>query len=337
MLTATNLRKGFVLERDVFGRPRQSMVAVDGVSLEVRPGETVALVGESGCGKSTTAELMLLLQEPDEGVIELDGVDLTASSASARRRSRQRLQVVFQDPYSSLDPTQTIASALEEPMRIHGRGTSSDRRERVRSMLERVGLPLDHVGLRRYPSEFSGGQRQRLAIARALVLDPSYVVLDEAVSALDVSTQAQVLMLLQELQTEFNLGYLFISHDLGVVRQIAKTVAVMYLGRIVEVGPATSLYERPRHPYTIGLLNSVPASDPVVQRAKRSITVIGEPPDPTKRPSGCAFHPRCLYAEARCVEEDPLLRVVEGRLVACHFAERVGDVEGNTLSEAATP
>jgi peptide/nickel transport system ATP-binding protein len=323
MLRGIELRKSFVLERDLFGRPRRTMTVVDGVTLEVRPGETVAVVGESGCGKSTTAELLVLLQRPDGGEVELDGVALSAAPAAQVRRARRHLQIVFQDPYASLDPTQAIGSALAEPLRAHHLGDRAAQRARVREMLERVGLPTDESMLQRYPAEFSGGQRQRLAIARALVLEPRYLVLDEAVSALDVSTQAQILQLLEELQRDLGLGYVFISHDLGVVRHIADVAVVMYLGRIVERGPVGELFRRPAHPYTAALLRSVPVTDPAVQRQRRTVILSGEPPDPAHRPAGCSFHPRCPHARPVCAEQPVALREVDGRWVACHRAEEI--------------
>ena len=333
MLRGVGLSKSFVVEHNLLGRPTERITVVDDVSLDVPTGTTVALVGEAGCGKSTTAELMLMLQRPDSGVVEMDGQDLTAASTRELRRARRSLQVVFQDPYSSMDPTQTVLSALCEPLNIHGVGDRRSRRERIDEMLERVGLPLDDEGLRRYPAEFSGGQRQRLAIARALVLGPKYVVLDEAVSALDVSTQALVVNLLSELRRDLDLGYVFISHDLGVVRQAADVCAVMYLGRIVEVGPARTLYESARHPYTQGLLRSVPVANPSVQRRRRSGggEIAGEPPDVARRPSGCAFHPRCPHAIEECAEVEPALRDVDGRQVACHLAETI-DVPAQVVS-----
>jgi oligopeptide/dipeptide ABC transporter ATP-binding protein len=337
MLRGTDLRKSFVLERDVFGRARRTMTVVDGVSLEVRPGETVGVVGESGCGKSTTAELLVLLQQPDAGTVELDGEVLSGAEPARLRRARRHLQIVFQDPYSSLDPTQAVGSALAEPLRAHRIGDRAAQRDRVRAILERVGLPSDDQMLQRYPAEFSGGQRQRLAIARALVVEPRYVVLDEAVSALDVSTQAQILQLLRDLQRDLGLGYVFISHDLGVVRHVADVVVVMYLGRIVERGPVRDLFRRPAHPYTAALLRSVPVTDPAKQRRRRATILAGEPPDPAHRPAGCSFHPRCPHARPVCAQEPVTLREVDGRWVACHRAEEIAVSVATSASVAPEP
>lgn len=321
MLKGTELRKSFVTRRDLLGRPVERIEVVRSVSLEVRRGETLALVGESGSGKSTTAELMLMLQEVDSGRVEVDGVDVTAADRGDLRRLRRKLQVVFQDPYASLDPTQNVISAMTEPLRVHRLGSASDRRESAKEKLTQVGLPLDDDGLKRYPAEFSGGQRQRLAIARALILEPDYLVLDEAVSALDVSTQAQILELLGHIRDEKALGYLFISHDLGVVRHVADLVAVMYLGEIVELAPAAELYRAPLHPYTAALVGAVPFPNPAIQRARRASLPVGEPPDAANRPDGCSFRARCPHAAPVCSDEAPVLRVVDDRRVACHFAE----------------
>lgn len=323
MLIGSELKKSFVIERNFIGRPTKQITAVDGVSVAVKPGSTVAVVGESGCGKSTLAELILMLQTPDSGSVTLDGKNVTGANSAELRSIRRQLQVVFQDPYSSLDPSQTIGSALEEPLVIHRIGTPKERRERVQTALDRVGLGSITSVFERYPSEFSGGQRQRIAIARALIVEPKYVMLDEAVSALDVSTQAQVMSLLGQLQDESNLGYLFISHDLGVVRHLADEVAVMYLGKVVEAANVLDLYSTPRHPYTAALLASVPQPDPDRQRKRRALAVAGEPPDPADRPSGCAFHPRCPYAREVCAEQQPELRVVGDTQVACHFADEL--------------
>ena len=321
MLVATDLVKTYVVERNLFGRARKSITAVDGVSLDVAEGHTLAIVGESGCGKSTTAEMILMLQKPDQGAVVIDSQDLTTASRSALRQARLHLQVVFQDPYASLDPSQKIGSTLAEPLVIHRIGDRSEHKDRVRQILTQVGLPATDDILDRYPGQFSGGQRQRLAIARALIVNPRYVVLDEAVSALDVSTQAQVLTLLRELQDKRGLAYLFISHDLGVVRQMASEIAVMYLGRVVERGDAAQIYAQPRHPYTADLLRAVPVADPRQQRAHRKQMISGEPPDPAHRPVGCAYHPRCPFAKDLCKEQTPELRSLGGQQVACHFAE----------------
>ena len=293
--------------------------AVDGVSFTVGRGETLALVGESGCGKTTVGRTLLRLQEPTAGKASFDGTDLFALSGSALRAMRRRLQIVFQDPYSSLDPRMTIGDSVAEGIEIHGLAKGAAVRARVEALLAEVGLDASYVD--RYPHEFSGGQRQRIGIARALAVEPSFIVCDEPVSALDVSVQAQVLNLLGDLQKSRGLSYLFIAHDLAVVRQLAHRVAVMYLGRIVEIGPTDDVLSRPRHPYTQALLSAVPEPDPT--RARTRLVLAGEPPSPSSPPSGCAFHPRCFHPkkDARCSAERPELRPFERAQVACHYAE----------------
>jgi peptide/nickel transport system ATP-binding protein len=298
------------------GRPVR---AVDGVSFEVGRGETVALVGESGCGKSSVGRTILRLQEPTSGRAVFDGIDVFALDRAALRRLRRRMQIIFQDPYSSLNPRMTVGSAVAEGIEIHGLAKGADVARRVAALLEEVGLDPGYA--RRYPHEFSGGQRQRIGIARALAVEPSFIVCDEPVSALDVSVQAQVLNLLADLQRERGLSYLFIAHDLAVVRQIARRVEVMYLGRIVESGPTEALLASPRHPYTVALLSAVPEPDPTRRRSR--IVLSGDLPSPSNPPSGCPFHTRCFHPgrNERCRTELPLLRPVGATLAACHYAE----------------
>ncbi len=293
--------------------------AVDGVSFTLHSGKTLAVVGESGCGKSTLARLSTLLEEPTAGELLIDGNPTAAISPARRRELRLSVQMVFQNPYGSLNPRKTVGAILEEPLAINHRGNRPERIEAARAMMAKVGLRQDQYG--RHPHMFSGGQRQRIAIARALMLHPRVVVADEPVSALDVSIQAQVLNLLMDLQDELHLAYLFISHDLSVVRHIAHEVMVMYLGRPVEHAPKTSLFDNPRHPYTRTLLAATPSADPA--RRKVAVTVKGELPSPLNPPPGCAFESRCPYAAPRCRAERPELRSVAGHLVACHFAETV--------------
>jgi peptide/nickel transport system ATP-binding protein len=297
-----------------YGSGRDRLRAVDGVSFEVGRGETVALVGESGCGKSTLGRAVLRLEPVERGRIDFDGIDLVGQSARALKRLRPRLQIVFQDPWGSLNPRLTVGETLAVPLAVQGIGRA-ERAERVGAMLAEVGLPLGSDRL--YPHEFSGGQRQRVAIARALVSKPDLVVCDEPVSALDLSVQAQILNLLVRLKREFGLAYLFVSHDLAVVRHIADRVLVMYLGRVVESAPSEALWSRPLHPYTRALIEAVP--DPA--RRRPAVPLAGDLPDPRSPPSGCRFRSRCPIATARCAEEDPGVREIEpGHAVACHLA-----------------
>jgi oligopeptide/dipeptide ABC transporter ATP-binding protein len=293
--------------------------AVDGVSFDVNQGETLALVGESGCGKSSVGRTVIRLQEPTAGSAHFEGSDIFALDRRALRALRRRMQIIFQDPYSSLNPRMTVGSAIAEGIEIHRLASGAEVGRRVAALLEEVGLDPGYA--RRYPHEFSGGQRQRIGIARALAVQPAFIVCDEPVSALDVSVQAQVLNLLADLQRDRGLAYLFIAHDLAVVRQIAQRAAVMYLGRIVEEGPTEELLRRPRHPYTVALLSAVPEPDPALRRSR--IVLGGDPPSPSNPPPGCPFHTRCFHPgrDARCRTEVPRLRPVGGTTVACHYAE----------------
>jgi oligopeptide transport system ATP-binding protein len=322
LLEVRDLRKHFPVRSGVLGRVTGSVRAVDGVSFSVRAGETLGLVGESGCGKTTTGRAVLRLVEPTSGSVRFDGTELTTLSARAMRAMRRHLQIVFQDPFSSLNPRLTIGSALAEPVELHGLARGPAVRERVAELLREVGLSPDHAT--RYPHEFSGGQRQRIGIARALAVQPRLVVLDEPVSALDVSIQAQIVNLLRELQARMRLAYVFVAHDLSVVEHISDRVAVMYLGRIVETAAREALYASARHPYSQSLLAAVPVPDPA-RRGERPV-LEGDVPSPSRPPSGCAFHPRCPLARRvggldRCRAEVPPAReVAPGHEVACHFA-----------------
>ena len=304
--------------------------AVDGVSFDVARGETLALVGESGCGKSSVGRTILRLQEPTAGRMVFEGADVFALERKALRQLRRRMQIIFQDPYSSLNPRMTIGSAVAEGIEIHRLARGAEIGRRVGALLEEVGL--DPTYARRYPHEFSGGQRQRVGIARALAVEPSFIVCDEPVSALDVSVQAQVLNLLADLQRDRGLSYLFIAHDLAVVRQIARRVAVMYLGRIVESGSTEDVLSSPRHPYTVALLSAVPEPNPGRRRSR--IVLAGDLPSPSNPPPGCPFHTRCFHParNERCRTERPVLRTVGATLAACHYAETTPVAEAITTA-----
>jgi peptide/nickel transport system ATP-binding protein len=312
------IKSGIVLDRHV-GDVR----AVDDVTFEIRRGETLGLVGESGCGKSTVGRALLRLYKPTGGKIVFDGRDITTLGERELRPLRRRMQIVFQDPFASLNPRHSVGRIVGEPLRVHGLGRRRGTGTRVRELLETVGLPADAAT--RYPHEFSGGQRQRIGLARALAVNPDFVVADEPVSALDVSIQAQIVNLMEELQSEFGLTYLFIAHDLAVVRHISDRIAVMYLGWIVEVSPADDLYDDPMHPYTISLLSAVPIPDPEVERQREPILLAGDLPSPANPPPACRFHTRCPYVQpTRCRTEVPALRPIgSGHLVACHWAEQI--------------
>jgi oligopeptide/dipeptide ABC transporter ATP-binding protein len=322
LVDAIELVKHFPVRSTAVGRgPREHVRAVDGVSLQVRRGETLGVVGESGCGKSTLGRLLVRLHEPTDGRVVFDGTDITKHSRSELRPFRREMQMIFQDPYASLNPRKRVEAIIGDPIRINSDSSSPDVRRRVQDLLEVVGLSADYAN--RYPHEFSGGQRQRIGVARALALNPQLIVADEPVSALDVSIQAQVVNLLDDLQDEFRLTYVFIAHDLGVVRHVSDRVAVMYLGVIVEIGSADELYERPIHPYTEALLSAIPVievgeEDETAERRER-IVLEGEVPSPIDPPSGCRFHPRCRYATEICRTEQPPLASFGGaRLAACH-------------------
>ena len=312
------IKSGLVLDRHV-----GDVKAVDDVTLTIERGETFGLVGESGCGKSTLGRAILRLYAPTEGRIVFDGQDITRLGESALRPLRRRMQMIFQDPFASLNPRHSVGRIVGEPLRVHGLAGRREAVARVRELLQIVGLPADAVS--RYPHEFSGGQRQRIGLARALAVNPDFVVCDEPVSALDVSIQAQILNLLERLQDEFNLTYLFIAHDLAVVRHISDRIAVMYLGSIVEISPADELYDNPLHPYTISLLSAVPIPDPQVERERETILLAGDLPSPANPPPACRFHTRCPYVQpTRCRDEAPPLRALSsGHLVACHWAEDI--------------
>ena len=318
------ITQGVVLERHV-GDVR----ALDGVSFAIRRGETLGLVGESGCGKSTAARAITRLYRPTAGSVRFDGVELTALEGEPLRRMRRRMQMIFQDPYASLNPRMTVGGIVAEPLDIHAIGSRAERRERVRELFSVVGLDPDYGD--RYPHEFSGGQRQRIGVARALAVNPDLIVADEPISALDVSIQAQIINLLERLQEEFGLTYLFIAHDLSVVRHISDRIAVMYLGRVVELANSRELRERPLHPYTIALLSAVPVPDPAVAARRRRIILKGDVPSPAAPPPGCHFHTRCWLRErlgnpTECeTAAPPLAEFAPGHAVACHFASRVDD------------
>ncbi len=321
LLDARGLVKHYPIKGGVMLKEIAAVKAVDDVSLSIQPGETLGLVGESGCGKSTFGRAILRLEEPTAGEVWFDGENILAYDADQQRMLRKKMQIIFQDPFSSLNPRKPVASIVGEPLLIHGMKNRRERDARVLELLRVVGLRQEHM--RRYPHMFSGGQRQRIGVARALALNPKLVVCDEAVSALDVSIQAQVLNMLKDLQEDFGLTYLFISHDLHVVEHISDRVAVMYLGKIVEIAASELIYARPLHPYTQALLSASPMPDPAHQRKR--IILKGDVPSPIDPPPGCRFHTRCPYAETICAEKEPALQEINpGHLAACHFAGRVG-------------
>ena len=321
LLRVENLKMHFPIYRGVFQRQVGAVLAVDGISFDVRRGETLGLVGESGCGKSTTGRAILQLYKPTAGQVHFEGVDLIKLRGEELRHMRRKMQMIFQDPYASLNPRMTVEQTVGEPLIVHSAATGKEIHERVENLLELVGL--NPAFATRYPHEFSGGQRQRIGVARALALQPSFIICDEPISALDVSIQAQVVNLLEELQEQFNLTYLFIAHDLSMVRHISKRVAVMYLGVIVELTTRDELYLNPLHPYTQALLSAVPIPDPVVAAQRQRIILEGDVPSPANPPSGCHFRTRCPIAESICAEKQPEFRELKsGHFVACHFAER---------------
>ena len=316
VVDARDLRRTYEVRRGFFGRPA-SVKALSGVSFSLRAGETLAVVGESGSGKSTLSRLITLIEPPTAGALLIEGRDVSAAGPAERRQLRRDVQMVFQNPYGSLNPRQTIAATLEEPLIVNTGMPKAERREAVRAAMARVGLRPEFAA--RYPHMFSGGQRQRIAIARALMLRPKILVLDEPVAALDVSIRAQVLNLLADLQDEFGLAYLFVSHDLGVVEHIADRIMVIYLGHAVEIGTREAIFGAPQHPYTRALLSATPSADPT--RRKERIVLKGEPPSPIDPPSGCVFHPRCPLAFDRCRVDAPPLEAKRGRDVACWAVE----------------
>lgn len=317
VLTARDLTRHYEVSRGLF-KGHALVRALNGVSFELEAGKTLAVVGESGCGKSTLARALTLIEEPTAGSLQIAGTEVNGASKAERKQLRRDVQMVFQSPYASLNPRQKIGDQLAEPLLINTSLSKAERRERVQAMMQQVGLRPEHY--QRYPHMFSGGQRQRIALARAMMLQPKVLVADEPTSALDVSIQAQVLNLFMDLQKEFNTAYVFISHNLAVVRHVADQVLVMYLGRPAEMGPKEDIYERPLHPYTQALLSATPAIHP--DPLKPKIRITGELPNPLNPPDGCAFHKRCPYATERCGKEVPAFRQVGTRQVACHYAEQ---------------
>ncbi|MCS4065993.1 peptide ABC transporter ATP-binding protein [Pseudomonas putida] len=317
VLSARELTRHYEVSRGLF-KGHALVRALNGVSFELEAGKTLAVVGESGCGKSTLARALTLIEEPSSGSLQIAGTEVKGASKAERKQLRRDVQMVFQSPYASLNPRQKIGDQLAEPLLINTSLSKAERREKVQKMMEQVGLRPEHY--QRYPHMFSGGQRQRIALARAMMLQPKVLVADEPTSALDVSIQAQVLNLFMDLQKEFNTAYVFISHNLAVVRHVADHVLVMYLGRPVEMGPKVDIYQKPLHPYTQALLSATPAIHP--DPLKPKIRIVGELPNPLNPPDGCAFHKRCPYATERCAKEVPALRQVSSRQVACHYAEQ---------------
>ena len=322
LLEAKNVVKYFPIKGGVLLKEIASVKAVDDVSLSIKEGETVGLVGESGCGKTTFGRAILRLEEPTSGDVFFEGQNILKADKKQMQALRENMQIIFQDPYSSLNPRKTVSHIIGEPLLVHGMKSRKQRQQRVLELLRVVGLRKEHM--RRYPHQFSGGQRQRIGVARALALNPKLIVCDEAVSALDVSIQAQVINLLKDLQDEFGLTYLFISHDLSVVEHVSDRVGVMYLGKIVEIASSKMLYKNPLHPYTQALLSAVPIPDPSLQRANR-IILKGDVPSPIDPPPGCSFHPRCLYARDTCRQSEPPLKEInQEHFAACFLAGQVG-------------
>jgi len=325
LVKVTGVKKYFPITQGIiFQREVGRVHAVDGVDLEVFPGETLGIVGETGCGKSTLARLICRLLPVTEGTIEFDGQDITNMKGNQLRQLRREIQMIFQDPYSSLNPRKRVGAIIGDPFEIHGLADGKELKKRVQELMETVGLNPEHYN--RFPAEFSGGQRQRIGVARALALRPKLVICDEPVSALDVSIQAQVINLLEDLQEEFHLTYIFIAHDLSVVRHVSDRVGVMYLGKVVELATAGRLYAEPKHPYSGALLSAVPIPDPDLAQQRERVILLGDVPSPIDPPSGCRFHPRCPKAQERCVNEEPLLEPkAAGDLAACHFPLEPGE------------
>ncbi|WP_036829598.1 ABC transporter ATP-binding protein [Phycicoccus jejuensis] len=324
VLSANNLVKHYPIKKGVLRRTVGHVKAVDGVSFDLHKGETLGIVGESGCGKSTLGRLLMRLEEPTAGTVQFEGQDWSGASARETRRLRRNIQIVFQDPYTSLNPRMTVGDIIGEPLEIHPDVVpKGGRRQRVQELLDLVGLNPEHIN--RYPHQFSGGQRQRIGIARGIALNPKVLICDEPVSALDVSVQAQVVNLMEKLQDELGLAYVFIAHDLSVVRHISDRVGVMYLGRMAELGEEDEVYSRPTHPYTQALLSAVPVPDPTLRGKREQIVLVGDVPSPANPPSGCRFHTRCWKAQDVCSQEEPQLEMRQdgagGHLSACHFAE----------------
>ena len=318
LIRVHNLKKHFPITAGVFRRQVGTVKAVDGISFDLLPKETLGLVGESGCGKTTAGRTVLNLYTATEGKVYFGQTEVTALGVNQLRLMRQKMQMIFQDPQDSLNPRMTVGSIISEPLMEHTKASGSQRTERVEELLQAVGLNAKYMN--RYPHEFSGGQRQRIGVARALALNPEFIICDEPIAALDVSIQAQVVNLLEDLQEKFGLTYLFISHDLGMIRHIARRVAVMYLGHIVEIATSQDLYRRPQHPYTQALLSAVPTHDPVREQTRERIILTGDVPSPADPPSGCPFRTRCPSAESKCAEEVPELRQIgTGHRVACHL------------------
>ncbi len=332
LLEVKNLVKYFPVRGGVFSRVRNYVKAVDGISFEVKPGETLGLVGESGCGKSTAGRSILRLIEPTSGEINFEGENICDLNNEELRKRRRQMQIIFQDPYASLNPRMTIGSIVGEPLTIHNVAKGQERKDKVEQLLHRVGLRPEHI--RRYPHEFSGGQRQRIGLARALALNPKLIIGDEPVSALDVSIQAQVINLLEDLQKDLGIAYVMIAHDLAVVQHVSDRIAVMYLGKIVELAEADELVSSPKHPYTEALLSAVPVPDPTVKTER--ILLKGDVPSPVNPPSGCRFHTRCPYKEDICEQEDPpMLEMSPGHTVACHLSDKIYGNSGSSGDSAA--
>ena len=333
LLEVRHLKKYFPIKEGILQREVARVHAVDDVSISIAKGETLGLVGESGCGKSTLGRTIVRLLEATDGQILFEGKDITHLKSRGLRSLRREMQMVFQDPYASLNPRKRVGSIIGDPLKIHKIGTKSERKRRVQELLEIVGLSPEHYN--RFPHEFSGGQRQRIGVARSLALKPKLIVADEPVSALDVSIQSQILNLLKDLQNEFDLTYLFIAHDLGVVRHVSDRISVMYLGKMVELSPAEELYQRPIMPYTEALLSAVPIPDPDLAAARERIVLTGDVPSPINPPPGCRFHPRCRYMTDVCREIEPPLTDYDGHLAACHHPLNVSSEEARQAGVAA--